>query len=65
MSKKLQTEVGMNYESWTKASLIREIETLRDGLHKLAREAVVIGIENLQLKRRVEGVDGIREVLHG
>ena len=55
----------MNYESWTKASLIREIETLRDGLHKLAREAVVMGIQNLQMQRRLAGVDGIREVIHG
>jgi len=53
------------YESWTKASLIREIHTLREGLHQLGREAMRKEIENQRLKIRLGAIERVREFFHG
>ena len=55
----------INYSSWSKPKLIKEIEMLRDGLHQANREMTAQMILNDKRRRMIEFFENIDLSLPG
>jgi hypothetical protein len=55
----------MNYELWTHAALVKEAETLREGLHACAKTAMSERIKRIELQKRLKAQAKFRRYLHG
>lgn len=55
----------MNYYTWSRVRLIREIKMLREGMHKLSKETMPIYIKYEEQKHRLKMIEQHREVFHG
>ena len=53
-----------SYSSWTKASLIAEIEMLRDSLHQARAEGMRLYANALKMERKLKAIQGIRRFLN-